>query len=51
MCVKHGEDPSTHLEHDPELWLVVKATGEPDQNQVHGIFMTTTRDTRSGYSV
>jgi hypothetical protein len=51
MCVKHEEDPLTHLEHDPELWLVVKATGEPDQNQVHGIFMTTTRDTRSGYSV
>jgi hypothetical protein len=42
MCTKNGEDPSTHSEHNSDLWLEVEATGGPDKNQDYNISMTTT---------
>jgi hypothetical protein len=39
MHAKHEEDPSSHLEYDPDFLLEVEATSRPDMNWVYGISM------------
>jgi hypothetical protein len=41
MHAKHGEDPSSNLEYDPDLLLEVEVTSRLDRNRVYGISMTT----------
>jgi len=29
---RYGDDPSTHLDFDPDLWMEVGSSGGPDKN-------------------
>ena len=51
MCVRYGEDPSSHSKYNLDLWLDVETTGNPDRNRICGISMTIARDIRLGSSV
>jgi hypothetical protein len=51
MLVKHGEDTSTYLEYNLNLWLKAGATGGPDKNRVCGISMTMAQNIRSDCSI
>jgi hypothetical protein len=51
MRAKHKEDPLTHLEYDPELWLEAGVTSGCDRNQVYGFSMIMTQDMRLDCSV
>jgi len=33
---RYGDNPSTHLDLDPDLWMEVGSFGGPDKNQVYG---------------
>jgi len=33
---RYGDNPSTHLDFDPDLWMEVGSFGGPDKNQVYG---------------
>ena len=46
----YGDDPSTHLEFDPDLWMEAGWSGGPDKNQVYGLSNTTTENLRSARS-
>jgi len=37
---RYGDDPLTHPEFDPYLWMEVGASGGPDKNQVYGLSNT-----------
>jgi hypothetical protein len=41
MRAKHGEDPSTYLEYDSELWFKAGVTGRPNRNRVYSISIAT----------
>ena len=36
----YGDDPSTHPEFDPNLWMKAGSSGGPDKNRVYGLFNT-----------
>ena len=38
---KYENEPLTHPDLDPDLWLEVGSSGGPDKNQVYGLFNTT----------
>jgi len=40
---RYGDDPSTYLDLDPELWMEVGSSGGPDKNRVYGLSNTTAR--------
>jgi hypothetical protein len=46
MRAKHGEDPSTYLEYDSELWFKAGVIGRPNRNQVYSISIATAWDMR-----
>ena len=48
---KYGDDPSIHLDLDPDLWMEVGSSGGPDKNQVYGLSNTTTENLRAARSV
>jgi len=48
---RYGDDPLTHLEFDPDLWMEVGSFGEPDKNRVYGLSNTTTENLRAARSV
>ena len=40
MRETYGDDPSTHPEFDPDLWMEAGSSGGPDKNQVYGLSNT-----------
>jgi chromosome segregation ATPase len=48
---RYGDDTLTHPEFDPDLWMEVGSSGEPDKNQVYGLSNTTADNLRSTRSV
>jgi len=48
---RYGDDPSTHPDFDPDLWMEVGSSGGPDKNQVYGLSNTTTENLQSTHSV
>ncbi|XP_073259847.1 uncharacterized protein [Populus alba] len=44
---RYGDDPSTHPEFDPDLWMEAGSSGGPDKNRVYGLSNTTTANLRS----
>jgi len=48
---RYGDDPSTHLDFDPDLWMEVESSGGPDKNQVYGLSNTTAENLRAACSV
>jgi hypothetical protein len=48
---RHGDDPSTHLDFDLDLWMEVGSSGGPDKNQVYRLSNTTTENLRAARSV
>jgi len=48
---RYGDDPSTHLDFDPDLWMEVGSSGGPDKNRVYRLSNTTTENLRAARSV
>jgi len=48
---RYGDDPLTHSEFDPDLWMEVRSSGGPDKNRVYGLSNTTTDNLRAARSV
>jgi hypothetical protein len=48
---RYGDDPSTHPDFDPDLWMEARSSGGPDKNQVYGLSNTTTENLWSARSV
>jgi hypothetical protein len=48
---RYGDDPSTHLEFNPDLWMEVWSSGGPDKNRVYGLSNTMVKNLRSACSV
>ena len=46
-----GDNPSTHPDFDPDLWMEVGSSGEPDKNRVYGLSNTTAENLRTARSV
>jgi hypothetical protein len=51
LLERYKNDPSTHPELDPNLWLEVESTSRSDRNRVYDISNTMTEDTQVGCSV
>ena len=45
------EDPSTHPDFDPDLWMEVGSSGGPDDNRVYGLSNTTAENLQAARSV
>jgi len=41
LMERYGDDPSTHPDFDPNLWMEVGSSGGPDKNRVYGLSNTT----------
>jgi hypothetical protein len=41
---RYGDDPSTHPDFDPNLWMEVGSSGGPDKNRVYGGLSNTTAE-------
>jgi hypothetical protein len=48
---RYGDDPSTHPDCDPNLWMEVRSFGGPEKNRVYGLSNTTAENLRSARSV
>ena len=48
---RYGDNHSTHLDFDPNLWMDVASSGGPDKNWVYGLSNTTAKNLRSACSV
>jgi hypothetical protein len=48
---RYGDDPSTHLDFNLNLWMEVGSSGGPDKNQVYRLSNTTAKNLRSARSV
>jgi len=48
---RYGDDPLTHPEFDPDLWMEVGSSGGPDKNWVYGLSNTTVENLRVAHSV
>jgi hypothetical protein len=48
---RYGDNPSTHPDFDPDLWMEVGSSGGPDKNRVYGLSNTTAENLRSARSV
>ena len=51
MRERYGDNPSTHPDFDPDLWMEVGSSGRPDKNQVYRLSNTTAENLRSTRSV
>ena len=47
---RYGDDPMTHPEFDPDLWMDVRSSGGLDKNRVYGLSNTTADNLRSARS-
>jgi hypothetical protein len=48
---RYGDNPSTHPDFDPDLWMEVGSSGGPDKNRVYGLSNTMAGNLRSARSV
>jgi len=48
---RYEDDPSTHPNFDPDLWMEVGSFGEPDKNWVYRLSNTTAENLRAANSV
>jgi hypothetical protein len=48
---RYGDNPSTHPDFEPDLWMEVGSSGGPDKNQVYGLSNTMAGNLRSTRSV
>jgi hypothetical protein len=48
---RYGDDPLTHLEFDPDLWMEVGSFGGPDKNRVYGLSNTIAENLQMARSV
>jgi len=48
---RYGDDPSTHPDFDPNLWMEVGSSDGPNKNRVYGLSNTTTENLRAARSV
>jgi hypothetical protein len=48
---RYGDDPSTHLDFDPDLLMEVGSSSEPDKNRVYRLSNTTAENLWSAYNV
>jgi len=48
---RYGDDPSSHLDFDPDLWMEVGSSSGPDKNRVYGLSNTTAENLWAGRSV
>ncbi|KAL9376036.1 hypothetical protein Peur_030156 [Populus x canadensis] len=48
---RYGDNPSTHPDFDPDLWMEAGSSGGPDKNRVYGLSNTTADNLRSTRSV
>jgi hypothetical protein len=48
---RYGDDPSTHSDFDPDLWMEVGSSGGPNKNQVYRLSNTTTENLQVARSV
>jgi hypothetical protein len=48
---RYRDDPLTHPEFDPDLWMEVGSSGGPDKNRVYGLFNTTAKNLQAARSV
>ena len=48
---RYGDDPSTHLDFDPNLWIEVELSGGPDKNLVYELSNTMTENFKTGRCV
>jgi predicted transcriptional regulator len=48
---RYGDDPSTHPDFDPDLWMEVGTSGGPDKNQVYELSNTKVENLRAAGSV
>ena len=48
---RYGDDPLTHPEFDPDLWMEVGSSGGPDKNQVYGLSNITAENLRAARGV
>ena len=48
---RYGDDPLTHPEFDPDLWIEVGSSGGPDKNRVYWLSNTTAENLRAARSV
>ena len=51
MRERYGDDPSTHPDFDPDLWMEVGLSNGPDKNRVYGLSNTTAENLRAARSV
>jgi hypothetical protein len=48
---RYEDDPLTHLEFDPDLWMEVGSSGGPDKNWVYGLSNTMAENLQAARSV
>ena len=48
---RYGDDPSTHPDFDPDLWMEVRSSGGPEKNRVYKLSNTTAENLWSARSV
>jgi len=48
---RYGDNPSTHPDFDPDLWMEAGSSGGPDKNRVYGLSNTTAENLRSTHNV
>jgi len=48
---RYGDDPLTHSNFDPNLWMEVGSSGGPDKNLVYGLSNTTAENLQAARSV
>jgi len=51
MLAQFGEDTSTHLSCDPQVWLETVAGNKPDKNQVYGLPMALVQELSAGHTI
>jgi hypothetical protein len=48
---RYGDDPSTHPDFNPNLWLKVRSSSGPDRNRMDELSNTTTKNLRRTHSI
>jgi len=48
---RYGDNPLTHPDFDPDLWMEVGSSGGPEKNRVYGLSNTTAKNLRSACSI
>jgi hypothetical protein len=41
---RYEDNPSTHLDFDPDLWMETRSSNGPDRNRMYELFNTTTEN-------